>query len=186
MVPRLRNKRGLQTRLCEPSLRPPKGPDVRLPKIVTLRWRDVAARAVIGPLSKTRHRTKTDSQLRRSVCMVLALRERGTIISSLGIHSHSIAVLNVQFTHTLTDRNLRYTHTPPTRCVPVKYFHCDWASFFRGVLTSCFISLIKDRAFNNLFIYKLYFQHNTKKTPYTLHLSLLPIDQPIHRPELLA
>ena len=42
---------------CGPSLRRPQGPDVRLPKIVTFRWGDAAARAVIGPLTKNRRRT---------------------------------------------------------------------------------------------------------------------------------
>ena len=37
-----------------PSLRRLPEPDVRLPKIVTFRWGDAAARAVIGPLTKTR------------------------------------------------------------------------------------------------------------------------------------
>ena len=46
-------------RPCVPSLRPPQGPDVRLPKIVTLRLRDTAARAVIGPITRTRCKTKT-------------------------------------------------------------------------------------------------------------------------------
>ena len=36
-----------------PSLRPPQGPDVRLPKTVTFHQGDAAARAVIGPLAKT-------------------------------------------------------------------------------------------------------------------------------------
>ena len=44
---------------CRPSLRPLQGPGVCLPKIVTLRRGDAAARAVIGPL--TRRRTKTAS-----------------------------------------------------------------------------------------------------------------------------
>ena len=39
LVPRSRNTRGLTDPLrpCGPSLRPPQGPDVRLPKIVTFR-----------------------------------------------------------------------------------------------------------------------------------------------------
>ena len=36
-------------RPCGPSLRPPQGPDVRLPKIVTFRRGDAATRPVIGP-----------------------------------------------------------------------------------------------------------------------------------------
>ena len=36
-------------------------------------------RAVIGPLTVTRRRTKTGSRLRRSACGVFALRRRGTI-----------------------------------------------------------------------------------------------------------
>ena len=36
---------------------PSQGPDMRLPKIVTFCWGDAVARAVIGPLSKTWHRT---------------------------------------------------------------------------------------------------------------------------------
>ena len=48
MVTRSRNARGLRT---------PYGPDVRLPKIVTFRRGDAAARAVIGPLTKTQCRT---------------------------------------------------------------------------------------------------------------------------------
>ena len=62
-------------RPCGPSLRPPQGPDVRLPKIVTLRRGDTAARAVIGPLTKTR--------LRRRVCVLIALRRRGTVTEPL-------------------------------------------------------------------------------------------------------
>ena len=59
--------------------------------MLTLRHGDAAARAVIGPPAKTwsrtktgsrlHHRTKTGSRLRRSVCVVLSLRRRGTIIS---------------------------------------------------------------------------------------------------------
>ena len=40
-------------RPCGPSLYPPQGPDVRLPKIVTFCRGDTVARAVIGPLTKT-------------------------------------------------------------------------------------------------------------------------------------
>ena len=47
-----------------PSLRPLPGPGVRLPKIVTFHRGDAAARAVIGPLTKTRRRTRTGSRLR--------------------------------------------------------------------------------------------------------------------------
>ena len=36
---------------CGPSSRPPQGPDVCLPKTVTFRRGDAAARAVIGPLT---------------------------------------------------------------------------------------------------------------------------------------
>jgi hypothetical protein len=42
---------------CGPSLRPPQGPDVRLPKIVTFPRGYAAARALIVPLTKTRRRT---------------------------------------------------------------------------------------------------------------------------------
>ena len=70
MFPRRHNARG-SLRPCEPSLRPPQEPDVRPPKMVS---GDAAASAVIGPLTKTRPRTKTGSQLRRSVCVVLPLR----------------------------------------------------------------------------------------------------------------
>ena len=59
------------------------GPDIPLPKSVTLRRGDAAAIAAIGPLTKTRCRTKTGSQLHRSDCMVLALSRRGTIVSPL-------------------------------------------------------------------------------------------------------
>ena len=44
-------------RPCGPSLRPPQGPDVCHPKIVTSRRGDAAARAAIGPLTETRGRT---------------------------------------------------------------------------------------------------------------------------------
>ena len=57
MVPRSRNGVTDPIRLCGPSLRPPKGPDARLPKIVNFRQGDAAARAVIGPLTKARRRT---------------------------------------------------------------------------------------------------------------------------------
>ena len=40
-------------RPCGPSLRPLQGPDVRLPKMLTFRRDNTAARAVIGPLTKT-------------------------------------------------------------------------------------------------------------------------------------
>ena len=40
-------------RPCGPSLHPQRGPDLRLPKIVPLCGDDAAARAVIGPLTKT-------------------------------------------------------------------------------------------------------------------------------------
>ena len=36
------------------SLRPPQGPDVCLPRVITFRRGDEVARAVIGPLTKTR------------------------------------------------------------------------------------------------------------------------------------
>ena len=57
---------------------PLQGPDVRLP-ILTLRQGDTAARAVFGPLTKTRRRTKTGSRLRRRVCVLLAWRGGGTM-----------------------------------------------------------------------------------------------------------
>ena len=59
MVLRSRNARVLRTPLrpCRPSLRPPRGPDARLPEIVTFRWGNAAARPVIGRLTKTRRRT---------------------------------------------------------------------------------------------------------------------------------
>ena len=53
-----------------------------LPKMLTFRGGDAAARAVSGPLTETRRRTKTGSGLGRGrVCGVLASCERGTIIS---------------------------------------------------------------------------------------------------------
>ena len=78
-------QRGLQTHSvhCRALLRPPQGPDVRLPKMLTLRWGDAAARAVIGLLTKTRRRTNTGSLMRWGVYVVLGLRWRGTIISPL-------------------------------------------------------------------------------------------------------
>ena len=51
-------------RPCGPPLRPPQGPDVGLTKILTFCRGDAAARAVIGPLTETRRRTKTGSGLR--------------------------------------------------------------------------------------------------------------------------
>ena len=64
------------------------GPNTSLawcvPPIVTLRRGDAAARAVIGPLTETRRGIKTGSRLRQSVCVVIVLRRRGTIISPLG------------------------------------------------------------------------------------------------------
>ena len=47
----------LQTLLADPPCVHRKGPDVRLPEIVTFRQGDAATRAVIGPLTKTRCRT---------------------------------------------------------------------------------------------------------------------------------
>jgi hypothetical protein len=75
MVPRRRNAGGLTDPLrpCGPPLRSLRGPDVRLPKVFTLCRCDAAARAVIGPLTKTRRRTKTGTRLRRSVWVVIAL-----------------------------------------------------------------------------------------------------------------
>ena len=52
MVPRSRNAFP-----CRPFLRPPQGPVVRLPKIVTFHRGDAAARAVIRQLTKNRRRT---------------------------------------------------------------------------------------------------------------------------------
>ena len=53
MVPHRGNARGFMDHLrpCGPSFRPPQGPDVRLPKIVTLLGGDAAPGAVIGPLT---------------------------------------------------------------------------------------------------------------------------------------
>ena len=56
---------------------------VHLPKIVTLRRGDAAARVVIGPLPNSRRKTKTGSRLRQSVCVVIALRRRGTVTEPL-------------------------------------------------------------------------------------------------------
>ena len=66
MVPRQLNARGFTDPLrpCGPSLRPPRGPDVCLTKILTFCWGDAAARAVIGPLTNSRRRTKTGPRLR--------------------------------------------------------------------------------------------------------------------------
>ena len=71
-----------------PALRPPQGPDVRLPEIVTFRRGEAAARAVIGPLTKTRRRTKTCLRLRWSVCGIIVLRQSGSIISPWVSHLH--------------------------------------------------------------------------------------------------
>ena len=57
MVPRPRNGVKDPLRSCGPSLRPTQGPDVRHTKMLTFRRGDAAARAVIGPLNKTRRRT---------------------------------------------------------------------------------------------------------------------------------
>ena len=62
-------------------LGPPQGPDVRLPKILTFRRGDAAARAVIGPLTKTRRKTINDHDYVEASAGSLALRERGTIKS---------------------------------------------------------------------------------------------------------
>ena len=48
-----------QLRPCGTYFHHPQGPDVRLPKVVTLRRGNAAARVVIGPLTKTRRRNKT-------------------------------------------------------------------------------------------------------------------------------
>ena len=86
MAPSRRNARGFTDPLrpCGPSLRPPQGPDGHFRKSVTLRQGDAAARAVIGPLTKTRRGTETGSRLRRSDCVVVASRRRGTVISPFG------------------------------------------------------------------------------------------------------
>ena len=63
-------------RPCGPSLRPPKGPDMRPQKIRTFRRGDAVARAVIGSLTKIWPRTKWGSRLRWGVCR---LRRHGTI-----------------------------------------------------------------------------------------------------------
>ena len=77
----LRNARGFTDPLrpCGPSVRPPQGLDVHLAKSVTLGRGDAAAMSTIGPLVLTRRRTKTGLRLCRSVCVVIALRRRGTI-----------------------------------------------------------------------------------------------------------
>ena len=64
MDPRRHNARGFTDaiRPCKPTLCPPQGTDVRLPNIF-LRRGDAAERALIGPLTKTRRRTKTGSRL---------------------------------------------------------------------------------------------------------------------------
>ena len=77
MVPRARNARGLWNPYVLAD--PPCVQQVRLPKIVTFRRGDATARAGIGPLAKTRRRTNTGSRQRRSVGVVIALRERGTV-----------------------------------------------------------------------------------------------------------
>ena len=68
---------------CGPSLHPPQELDVHLPKFLILRQGDAAAQAVIGSLTKTWRRTKTGSRPRQSVCVVIALHQRGTIIEPL-------------------------------------------------------------------------------------------------------
>ena len=70
------------------SLRPPQGPDVRFPKMLTLRRDDAAARAVIGPLTKTRGRTKTGSRLCRTDWVIIMLRRRGNITEPLEFLCH--------------------------------------------------------------------------------------------------
>ena len=50
---------------CGPFLRSLQGPDVPLPNFFTLHRCEAAAKAVIGPLTKTRRRTKTCSRLRQ-------------------------------------------------------------------------------------------------------------------------
>ena len=53
--PAFTRRKGVTDRLRPggPSLRPSRGPDMRLPGIVTFHLGDAAARAVIGPLIKT-------------------------------------------------------------------------------------------------------------------------------------
>ena len=81
MVPRRRSPRGSTdpSRPRGPSLRPQQGPDARLPDTLTLRRGDAAARAVIGPLAKTRRRTEAGSRLPGSVC--------GFIVASMWNHN---------------------------------------------------------------------------------------------------
>ena len=81
MVLRRRNARGFTDPLrpCGPSLSPQPGPDVPLPKRVTLRRGDAAARAVISPLTKARRTTKAGWRRRHRVCVVIALCQRATI-----------------------------------------------------------------------------------------------------------
>ena len=83
-------KGGLRTPyvLADPPFVHRNGPDVSLQKMFTLRRGDAAARAVIGPLAKARRRTKPSSRLRRSVCVALALRRRGTIVSPFSVALH--------------------------------------------------------------------------------------------------
>ena len=54
MVSCQHNARGFTNPLCPcgPSLHPPQGPDMQIPKIVTLLQGDVAGTALIGPLRK--------------------------------------------------------------------------------------------------------------------------------------
>ena len=67
MVPRSRNARGSRTPyvLADPPLVHREGPDMRLPKTATFRRGDAAARAVIGPLTKTRRRTMVSTASKR-------------------------------------------------------------------------------------------------------------------------
>ena len=83
MAPRSRNARGLRTPyvLADHPCVHRQGPDVRLPIIVTFRRDDAAARAVIGPLATDPTQNHKGSRLCRSACVVIALRECGTIIS---------------------------------------------------------------------------------------------------------
>ena len=82
MVPRRRNTRGFTDPLrpCGTCLRPPQGPDVCLPKNVTLRG---SSKGWDWPANVNLDRTKTVSRLRQSVCVVIALRPRGTITEPL-------------------------------------------------------------------------------------------------------
>ena len=100
MVPRQTQRKGVYRPIAS-SADPPcvhcEGLMRASQEIVTLRRGDAAARAVIGPLTKSPRRTKAGSRLRRSVCVVLALTWNHNRPLTLVMMKQSIHMVDKKF-----------------------------------------------------------------------------------------